>query len=176
MSTEYSRKLLDIINENSQPKVQLDEGLLDTVKAKVGQMVGKLFKPEELQHIKSTVEKVLGKPAGQISFKDLNKDTAVALAKSLGAGPQTQVNEGVLDFLNKTKVDPKSGKGTLAGIDAWHKSATLGEKLISLGSAVGGIGGLAGAFLGGLPGWVIIPSFLALLITSQIGTEKGGSV
>lgn len=41
MSTELYRKYIDIINENSQNKVQLDEGMLDSIKDKVMGVVNK---------------------------------------------------------------------------------------------------------------------------------------
>ena len=33
MSTDFLRNYIDIINENSEPKVQLDEGMMDSLKA-----------------------------------------------------------------------------------------------------------------------------------------------
>jgi len=76
------------------------------------------------------------------------------------------------DFFGQKKVDPKSGMGTIGSVDAWDKSATLGEKLVSLTGALGGTAAMIAGFFGG-PAWLIIPGLLALLFLSQVGTTKG---
>ena len=52
MSTEIYRKYLNIINENSQPPVQLDEGVMDMLKPYIQKIANALMSkldPETLQ-------------------------------------------------------------------------------------------------------------------------------
>ena len=42
MTTEFFRRYIDIVNEAQEP-LQLDEGMLDTIKAKITQVATKVF-------------------------------------------------------------------------------------------------------------------------------------
>ena len=70
MSQDLFRKYIDIINENSQPKVQLDEGMLDSIKEKVSQLAQKMFSKEEMLQMKKAVEQATGKPIEQVGIRD----------------------------------------------------------------------------------------------------------
>jgi len=59
----------------------------------------------------------------------------------------------------------------IGGIDAYHKHATLGEKLVSLTGALGGTAATIAALFGG-PAWLIIPGILGMMMLSQIGLTK----
>ena len=88
MSADLYRKYLDIINENSKPKVQLDEGMMDMIKLGAQKLVKKLA-PQQLQQITNFVSNALGKPANQITMAD----ATMANAQKLIAANQ-QTNEG----------------------------------------------------------------------------------
>ena len=132
---------------------------------------------EEKDKMASVAKQVLGKDRADKS--DFTLANIKAVAKALGAKPETaaeSIEEGpVGDFFGQKKKDPKSGRGTLGGIDAWAPSATLGEKLLSLGGIVGGIGSLVAAFGFSGPGWLIIPGIIGIMMMSQIGMDRDGS-
>jgi hypothetical protein len=90
MSAELYRKYLDIINENSQPRVQLDEGMIDSLKA-VAQNAIKKIAPQKVEQITNFVSKVLGKPADQITMAD----ATIANARKLVAANQQMTEDGV---------------------------------------------------------------------------------
>ena len=89
MSADFFRNYIDIINENSEPKVQLDEGMMDSLKA-VAQNAIKKIAPQKVEQITNFVSKVLGKPADQITMAD----ATMANAQKLIAANQ-QTNEGL---------------------------------------------------------------------------------
>jgi len=92
MSTEVYRKYLDIINENSQPKVQLDEGMLDTMKAAVPKLM-KLLGGDTATQIAQQVKQVTG---GDFTP---SRENAIKVATALGfdklIGKDKQVAEGI---------------------------------------------------------------------------------
>ena len=71
MSTEFLRNYIDIIKEAEQPRVQLDEGLLDSAKASAQNLLKKIA-PQQKQRIIDFVSKAIGKPADQITMADVN--------------------------------------------------------------------------------------------------------
>lgn len=79
MSSELFRKYIDIVNENSQEPVQLDEGLLDTIKSKVAQLASKVFSPQDMEAMKQAVEQATGKPIEQVGLRDLGEKLLLPL-------------------------------------------------------------------------------------------------
>ena len=171
----------------NESRVQLDEGMLDKVKSVLMAKLAPKLSDQEKSKMKAAAEKVLGK--SEVSSSDFTLDNIKAISKALGAKPSTaseSIEEGPMDVLGKMagdagkkvgdffgqkKVDPKSGKGTIGSVDAWHPDATLGEKLASLTGILGGTAATIAGFFGG-PAWLIIPGILALMFLSQVGGTK----
>ena len=184
-------EMYDVLSESKkkvvESRVQLDEGMLDKVKSAIMSKIIPKLSSSEKSEIADAVKSVLGKDRADKS--DFTLANIKAVGKALGAKPNAaaeSIEEGpmdmikgagkkVSDFFGQTKVDPKSGQGTIGGIDAYHPKATLGEKLSSLGGIVGGIGSLVAAFGFSGPGWLIIPGIIGIMMMSQIGMTKDGS-
>jgi hypothetical protein len=184
-------EMYDVLSESKkkivESRVQLDEGMLDKVKSAIMSKIIPKLSSSEKSEIADAVKSVLGKDRADKS--DFTLANIKAVGKALGAKPDAaaeSIEEGpmdmikgagkkVSDFFGQTKVDPKSGQGTIGGIDAYHPKATLGEKLSSLGGIVGGIGSLIAAFGFSGPGWLIIPGIIGIMMVSQIGMTKDGS-
>jgi hypothetical protein len=184
-------EMYDVLSESKkkivESRVQLDEGMLDKVKSAIMSKIIPKLSSSEKSEIADAVKSVLGKDRADKS--DFTLANIKAVGKALGAKPNAaaeSIEEGpmdmikgagkkVSDFFGQTKVDPKSGQGTIGGIDAYHPKATLGEKLSSLGGIVGGIGSLVAAFGFSGPGWLIIPGIIGIMMVSQIGMTKDGS-
>ncbi len=173
-------EMYDVLSESrktvSESRVQLDEGMLDKVKSFIMSKVAPKFSSEEQDKMKAAAQKVLGKSEADSS--DFTLDNIKAVAKALGVkqpAAAESIEEGpmdaVKDFFGQKKVDPKSGKGTLGPVDAWDKSATLGEKLTSVVGALGGTALTIAGFFGG-PGWLIIPGLLGIMMLSQVGLSR----
>jgi hypothetical protein len=184
-------EMYDVLSESKkkvvESRLQLDEGMLDKVKSAIMSKIIPKLSSSEKSEIADAVKSVLGKDRADKS--DFTLANIKAVGKALGAKPDAaaeSIEEGpmdmikgagkkVSDFFGQTKVDPKSGQGTIGGIDAYHPKATLGEKLSSLGGIVGGIGSLVAAFGFSGPGWLIIPGIIGIMMVSQIGMTKDGS-
>jgi len=174
-------EMYDVLSESkkniSESRIQLDEGMLDKVKSFIMSKVAPKFSSEEQDQMKAAAQKVLGKDKADAS--DFTLDNIKAVAKALGVKkpePAAEsIEEGpmdaVKDFFGQKKVDPKSGMGTLGGVDAWDKNATLGEKLVSVIGTLGGTAATIAGFFGG-PGWLIIPGILGIMMLSQVGMSK----
>ncbi len=95
MSTEFSRKLLNIINENSQPKVQLDEGMMDMltpyIKKAANALMSKLD-PQTLQGLKQAYDQSGGDKNKFMSAIGITPQDLAPLAKGSTPTPQ-QVSE-----------------------------------------------------------------------------------
>ena len=173
-------EMYDVLSESKKKIVEsrsrLDEGMMDKVKSLLMSKLAPKLSDQEKDKMADVAKSVLGKDRADKS--DFTLANIKAIAKALGAKPEAaseSIEEGpVGDFFGQTKVDPKSGHGTLGGIDAWDKSATLGEKLTSLTGILGGAAATIAGIFGG-PAWLIIPGVLALMILSQVGTTKMGS-
>jgi hypothetical protein len=181
-------EMYDVLSEGkkkvNEGRAQLTEGMIEKVKNVLMSKMASKLSDEEKSKMKATAEKVLGK--SEVSSDDFTLANIKAVAKALGAKPEAaseSIEEGPMDmikdagkkvgdFFGQKKVDPKSGMGTIGSVDAWDKSATLGEKLVSLTGALGGTAAMIAGFFGG-PAWLIIPGLLALLFLSQVGTTKG---
>jgi hypothetical protein len=173
-------EMYDVLSESKKKVVEsrsrLDEGMMDKVKNVLMSKLAPKLSDQEKDKMASVAKQVLGKDRADKS--DFTLANIKAIAKALGAKPEAaaeSIEEGPIgDFFGQKKVDPKSGQGTLGGIDAWDKSATLGEKLSSLTGILGGTAATIAGLFGG-PAWLIIPGVLALMIMSQIGMSKDGS-
>jgi hypothetical protein len=172
-------EMYDVLSESKkivESRSRLDEGMLDKVKSMLMSKLVPKLSDQEKAKMADVAKNVLGKDRADKS--DFTLANIKAVAKALGAKPDAaaeSIEEGPIgDFFGQKKVDPKSGQGTLGGIDAWDKSATLGEKLSSLTGVLGGAAATIAGLFGG-PAWLIIPGILAIMFMSQIGTSKGGS-
>ncbi len=92
MTTDFYRKYIDIINENSQPPI-LTEGVLDKIKSIVPKAMALLGK-DKLKSIAQQVKQITG---GDYS---LTQSNAIKVAKALGFDSMVdsktaQVNEGI---------------------------------------------------------------------------------
>ena len=180
-------EMYDILSESKKKVVesrsQLDEGMMDKVKSLLMSKLAPKLSDQEKSKMASVAKSVLGKDSADSS--DFTLANIKAISKALGAKPEAaseSIEEGPMDmikdagkkvgdFFGQKKVDPKSGKGTIGSVDAWHPDATLGEKLASLTGILGGTAATIAGFFGG-PAWLIIPGILALMFLSQVGGTK----
>ena len=173
-------EMYDVLSESkkklSEGRIQLDEGMMDKVKSLLMSKLAPKLSDQEKDKMADAARQVLGKDRADKS--DFTLANIKAVAKALGAKPDAaaeSIEEGPIgDFFGQKKVDPKSGMGTIGGIDAYSPSATLGEKLLSLTGALGGTAATIAGLIGG-PAWLIIPGVLGIMFLSQIGMSKGGS-
>ena len=173
-------EMYDVLSESKKKivegRVQLDEGMMDKVKSLLMSKLAPKLSDQEKDKMADVAKSVLGKDRADKS--DFTLANIKAVAKALGAKPEAaaeSIEEGpVGDFFGQKKVDPKSGMGTIGGIDAYHPDATLGEKLGSLTGILGGAAATIAGIFGG-PAWLIIPGVLAIMFMSQIGMSKDGS-
>ena len=173
-------EMYDVLSESKKKvvegRVQLDEGMMDKVKSLLMSKLAPKLSDQEKDKMADAARQVLGKDRADKS--DFTLANIKAVAKALGAKPEAaaeSIEEGpVGDFFGQKKVDPKSGMGTIGGIDAYHPDATLGEKLGSLTGILGGAAATIAGLFGG-PAWLIIPGILAIMFMSQIGMSKDGS-
>ena len=143
MSTEFFRNYIDIINENSQPPMQLDEGMLDGIinwaKSKVQTLASKATPQEKESIIQMVTQASGGKPALNLStirnvaaqLKPVAAGVKEKMAQVQGQ-QQTQnpaVAEGLKDTFAKW-----GGKAALAGGAAAGYAA---DKVGDAASAVG---------------------------------------
>ena len=180
-------EMYDVLSESKKKVVesrsQLDEGMMDKVKSLLMSKLAPKLSDQEKSKMASVAKSVLGKDSADSS--DFTLANIKAISKALGAKPEAaseSIEEGPMDmikdagkkvgdFFGQKKVDPKSGKGTIGSVDAWHPDATLGEKLASLTGILGGTAATIAGFFGG-PAWLIIPGILALMFLSQVGGTK----
>jgi hypothetical protein len=173
-------EMYDVLSESKKKIVEnrsrLDEGTMDKVKSLLMSKLAPKLSDQEKDKMADVAKQVLGKDRADKS--DFTLANIKAVAKALGAKPETaaeSIEEGpVGDFFGQKKKDPKSGRGTLGGIDAWAPSATLGEKLSSLTGILGGAAATIAGIFGG-PAWLIIPGVLGIMFLSQIGMDRDGS-
>lgn len=98
MSTELFRNYIDIIKEAEQPRAQLDEGMMDLIKAGAQKLVKKLA-PQQLEKIKTFVSNALGKPVDQITMADAtmaNAQKLIAANQRMSEGLGGTVAGGIL--------------------------------------------------------------------------------
>ena len=91
MSAELYRKYLDIINENSQPKIQLDEGIMNMlapyIKKAANALMSKLD-PQTLQGLKQAYDQSGGDKDTFMANIGITKQDLAPLAK--GSAPTAQ--------------------------------------------------------------------------------------
>lgn len=189
MTTELLRKYLDIINENNESAVQLDEGLLDTIKQKVMQTAQRYFSQQDMEQMKLAVEKATGKSIDQVSFRDV-AGNAVAISGMLGAKaiPNAQVNESQLNELFGIKSDKiknwekdSAASGYPLSKDAvkrqmdWDDytkygftTGQLARNIMAFVTQFSGIGGLISAAMGGVPVWAGAIALIAFFVGSMM--------
>ena len=100
MSSYELRRYIDILNESNQPQ-QLDEGMMDLIKAGAQKLVKKLA-PQQLQKITDFVSRALGKPADQITMADAtmaNAQKLIAANQQMSEGLGGAVAGGILGSL-----------------------------------------------------------------------------
>ena len=173
-------EMYDVLSESKKKivegRVQLDEGMMDKVKSLLMSKLAPKLSDQEKSKMADAAKQVLGKD--RVDKSDFTLANIKAVAKALGVKPEAaseSIEEGpVGDFFGQRKVDPKSGMGTIGGIDAYHPDATLGEKLGSLTGILGGAAATIAGLFGG-PAWLIIPGILSIMILSQLGMSKDGS-
>ena len=147
MSAELYRKYLDIINENSQPKVQLDEGMLDSIinwaKSKAQSLASKAS-PEAKEAIIQMVTQASGGQKPTLNLSTI-KNVAAQL-KPVAAGVKEKMQqiqgqpqpaqdpalaEGFKDMFAKY-----GGKAALAGgIAAGYAGDKVGDAATAVGHA-----------------------------------------
>ena len=173
-------EMYDVLSESKKKvvegRVQLDEGMMDKVKSLLMSKLAPKLSDQEKDKMADVAKQVLGKDRADKS--DFTLANIKAISKALGVKPEAaseSIEEGPIgDFFGQKKVDPKSGMGTIGGIDAYHPDATLGEKLGSLTGILGGAAATIAGLFGG-PAWLIIPGILSIMILSQLGMSKDGS-
>ena len=173
-------EMYDVLSESKKKVVEnrsrLDEGMMDKVKSLLMSKLAPKLSDQEKDKMADVAKQVLGKDRADKS--DFTLANIKAISKALGVKPEAaseSIEEGPIgDFFGQKKVDPKSGMGTIGGIDAYHPDATLGEKLGSLTGILGGAAATIAGIFGG-PAWLIIPGILSIMILSQLGMSKDGS-
>ena len=156
-SSDLFRNYLDIINENSQPKIQLDEGMMDTLKSLVPKAM-KLLGSDTAAQIAQQVKQATG---GDFTP---SRENAIKVAKALGF-------EEILK--NKVGQEPQ---GQLA--EAWGLAGNWQGKLIQLLYSIipaAGIASIAGVGPGGLLGWWLSSVGIVLLMFADtfFSTDTG---
>lgn len=164
MSSQVYRKYIDIINENSQPQV-LDEGIMDSLKEKIVVVLNKILSPQEIEKMRVTAEKVLGKPSSEFKLSDLKGGNAERLAKALGATPDSVQTVKEIQTRNPGYEDDD-------GKSLYGPNVPLADKLVGQTGLWGGLAGVAASYFGIIPNWAIIPSLLAVMFLSQVGMRK----
>lgn len=127
MSTELYRKYIDIINENSQDKIQLDEGIMDKLKLFAQKLIGEIGGDADV--IANAVSKATG---GDFT---VNRDNVQKVIRAL------QLDN--MDFDDGTMAGSHlpMNEGKLADI-----VSTVFHKALGLLVAGGGVGAMAAAF------------------------------
>ena len=139
MSTDLFRNYLDIINENSQPKVQLDEGVIDNIvnwaKSKAQALASKISPEAKESIIQMVMQASGGKPSLNLSTI---KNVAAQL-KPVAAGVKEKmqqiqgqqpapVAEGFKDMFAKY-----GGMASLAGgIGAGYAADKVGDMVTNV--------------------------------------------
>jgi len=152
MSAELYRKYLDIINENSQPKVQLDEGIMDTVKSVIPKIT-KFLGGSIGQQIAQKVKQVTG------GNTTPSKENAMKVAQAFGFDKLLQGAQG------------QSPEQVAEG---WGIAPTWQGKLLQLAHA-GGLGAAIATVLTGdyNQGLMTIGMLLLMFSDAVYGQEAG---
>jgi len=155
MSSELFRKYIDIINENSQQKVQLDEGVMDTIKSLVPKLT-KLLGGDTAAKIAQQVKQVTGGDTTP------SKENAIRVAKALGF-------EEILQA--------KAGQTAESVVEGWGLAGNWQGKLVQLLYTAGAFGAFAGAnanwgTVGG--SWLaMVGTLLIMFVDTFYSTDRG---
>lgn len=196
MTTDLLRRYIDIIEESThgpnEPE-QLDEGLLDTVKAKVAQVAAKVFSPQDMEAMKQAVERATGKSIDQVSIRDLGGQTAMNIASALGVKPAAgAVNENQLNELFGIKSDKikywekdRAAKGyplspddvkRQMDYDDFQKygftTSQLVKRIVGFGSQLTGLAGIIATIMGNvnpLIGGIALIAFIVGSLVARSG-------
>ena len=114
MSTELYRKYLNIIEENSQPKIQLDEGFSDWLKSKVSGLVDKFFNSSP--RAKKAYQQAMARKNDLANILKTSRSAEEAKKKveSLAKADATQMNEGFENHPGQTAFGVASTLGGTA--------------------------------------------------------------
>jgi hypothetical protein len=94
MSTELFRNYIDIINENSKPKMQLDEGFMDKLRDMLVPKLMKLLGPDA-EKIASAVKQAAGGDLTPSKENAMKVVQALGLDKAAEQGQSPQMAEGI---------------------------------------------------------------------------------
>jgi hypothetical protein len=94
MSTELFRNYLDIINEHSKPKEQLDEGIMDKIKSFAVPKLIKLLGPDA-ENIASAIKQATGGDLTPSKENAMKVVQALGIDKSDAQGQSPQMAEGI---------------------------------------------------------------------------------
>jgi len=161
MSTELFRNYIDLINENSQPRVQLDEGMMDTIKSVIPKVM-KLLGGDTAQQIAQQVKQVTG---GDFTP---SKENAIKVAQALGfdkIAPKKAVAEQKLDEVTWGLAGDWKGK-------LIQLIYTLGLAGTAVGGYLGAQPGVAGTDIGVASG-ILIPIGILLLMFADTFFGRG---
>jgi hypothetical protein len=110
MSTEIYRKYLNIINENSQPPVQLDEGVMDMLKPYIQKIANALMSkldPETLQGLKQAYDQSGGNKDKFMAAIGITPQDLAPLAKK-GNVQEANMDDGFAKHMFGTGTSIKS--------------------------------------------------------------------
>jgi hypothetical protein len=152
MSTDFLRNYIDIIKEAEQPQVQLDEGIMDTIKSVIPK-VTKLLGGGLGQQIAQKVKQVTGGDTTP------SRENAMKVAQAFGFDKLLKGQEG------QTPTQVAEG---------WGIAPTWQGKLIQLAHA-GGLGAAVATVLSGdyNQGLMTIGMLLLMFSDAVYGTDAG---
>lgn len=162
MSSELFRKYIDIVNENSQPKVQLDEGIMDTLKSLVPKAM-KLLGGDKVAQIAQQVKQATGGDTTP------SKENAIKVARALG-----------FEEILKAKAEQTAESVVEGNHDLnWGLAGNWQGKLVQLLYTTGVIGLAAGAnanwgTVGGT--WLATVGVLLLMFMDTFYSKDTGMV
>jgi hypothetical protein len=164
MSTEFFRNYIDIINENSQPQVQLDEGIMDTIKS----LAGKAMKALGGDAVADIANKVKQATGGDFTP---SKENAMKVAQALGLSKAAQA---------------QPGQSQQQVAEAWGLAGNWQGKLLQLAHlatvGAGAAQAIGGQALTGMQGFggageiVIMAAMIALMLADTFWSTNRGMV
>ena len=164
MSAEFFRNYIDIIKEAEQPRVELDEGVMDTIKSLAGKAM-KLLGSGAISDIATKVKQATG---GDFTP---NTENAMKVAQALGLGQMAQ---------------GQPGQSQQQVAEAWGLAGDWKGKLLQLahlatvgGAAAQAIGGkaLTGmASFGGGGEVLLMAGLIALMLADTFWSTDRGMV
>ena len=164
MSTELFRNYIDIINENSKPKMQLDEGFMDTIKGLASKAM-KMLGGDAIADIANKVKQATG---GDYS---LTPENAKKVAQALGLADMAKGSQGQT---------PQQVAENLGLAGNWQGKLMQLAHLAAVGAgAAQMIGGQALTGMQGFGGGgevLVTVGFLALMLANTFWSQDKGMV